>query len=81
VGIAIVIALNDPFKPEVDQRGVVDDEFPRLDLDNNPLRCGPVPKTGYGLGKQRSEEGRIFHSQTALSFLLDRPRDSVTLSA
>ena len=64
--VAIVVALNDPFEAEVDQRGMVDDELARLDLDDHRLRRGPVAKAGRCEHGQRDEQRHLFHSTISI---------------
>ena len=42
--VAIVVALNEPFKAKVDQRGMVDDELTRLDFVPILRRAGAAQK-------------------------------------
>jgi hypothetical protein len=43
--IAIVVALDEPLKTKVDQRGMVDDQLTRLDFVPNFRSGGAIAKT------------------------------------
>src|SRR6185369_4740196 len=53
--------LNEPFEAEVDERGMIDDELTRFDLEDNRLRRSPVAKAGRCEHRHRDEQSHVFH--------------------
>jgi hypothetical protein len=56
--IAIVVALNEPFKAKIDQRRVIDDELTRFDFVSIFRSAGTIAKTEQEKRKEGSKGNR-----------------------